>query len=156
MLALAVGAGLLPLRRRFPRAVLLVLAALTGLSVGVGPDRRRPPTVAAPYRAGASARPAARAAGALVTGSAVAVAPWFGPEPVPYAVALGLVLASTAVVVPGLVGRRTVGRGACCGRCASAVTRRSRPVGSPTARPASTSGRASPPRCTTWWVTASA
>ncbi|MCE4941744.1 histidine kinase [Streptomyces albulus] len=105
LLALAVGAGLLPVRRRFPGAVLLVLAALTGLSVGVGPI-----TAAAAYtvaRRTVRARRRARllgAAGALVLGSAVAVAPWFGPEPVPYAVALGLVLASTAVVVPGLVG----------------------------------------------------
>ncbi|WP_275467019.1 sensor histidine kinase [Streptomyces noursei] len=105
LLALAVGAGLLPVRRRFPEAVLLVLATLTGLSVGVGPI-----TAAAAYtvaRRTVRARRRARllgAAGALVLGSAVAVAPWFGPEPVPYAVALGLVLASTAVVVPGLVG----------------------------------------------------
>ncbi|WP_411122483.1 sensor histidine kinase [Streptomyces sp. x-19] len=105
LLALAIGAGLLPVRRRFPGIVLLVLAALTGLSVGVGPI-----TAAAAYtvaRRTVRARRRARllgAAGALVLGSAVAVAPWFGPEPVPYAVALGLVLASTAVVVPGLVG----------------------------------------------------
>ncbi|WP_344583150.1 sensor histidine kinase [Streptomyces lunalinharesii] len=105
LLALAVGAGLLPVRRRFPGTVLLALAALTGLSVGVGPI-----TAAAAYtvaRRAVRARRRARllaAAGALVLVSAVAVAPWFGPEPVPYAVALGLVLASTAVVVPGLVG----------------------------------------------------
>ncbi|UJB45873.1 hypothetical protein [Streptomyces sp. A1-5] len=37
LLALAAGAGLFPLRRRCPTAVLLALAMLAGLSPGVGP-----------------------------------------------------------------------------------------------------------------------
>ncbi|MFF2807229.1 sensor histidine kinase [Streptomyces sp. NPDC058000] len=105
LLALAVGAGVFPLHRRFPEAVLLALAVLSGLSPGVGPI-----TAAAAY---AMARRAVRAhwrarllgtAGALVVGSATAAAPWLGPGSVPYGLALGLVLASTGVVVPGLVG----------------------------------------------------
>ncbi|MHB6912595.1 sensor histidine kinase [Streptomyces sp. DB-54] len=103
--ALAAGAALFPLCRRFPVAVLLTLAVLSGLSPGVGPI-----TAAAAYAiARRTVRTRWRArllatAGGLAVGSAAAVAPWLGPGPVPYGLALGLVLASTAVVVPGLVG----------------------------------------------------
>ncbi|GAA0311257.1 histidine kinase [Streptomyces polychromogenes] len=103
--ALAVGAGLFPLRRRFPAAVLLVLAALTGLAPCVGPV-----TAATAYtvaRRTVRARRRARllaAAAALLVVCATAAAPWLGPGPLPYGPALGLVLTPTAVLVPGLVG----------------------------------------------------
>ncbi|MCF3179818.1 two-component sensor histidine kinase [Streptomyces polychromogenes] len=105
LLALAVGAGLFPLRRRFPATVLLVLAALTGLASCVGPV-----TAATAYtvarrtvRARTRARLLAGAAALLVVCATVA-APWLGPGPLPYGLALGLVLTPTAVLVPGLVG----------------------------------------------------
>ncbi|MFJ8165177.1 sensor histidine kinase [Streptomyces sp. NPDC096136] len=103
--ALALGAALFPLRRRFPAAVLLVLAALTGLAVCVGPA-----TAATAYtvaRRTARARRRARllaAAAALLVVCATVAAPWLGPGPLPYGPALGLVLTPTAVLVPGLVG----------------------------------------------------
>ncbi|WEB38331.1 histidine kinase [Streptomyces yunnanensis] len=105
LLALATGAGLFPLRRRCPTAVLLALAVLAGLSPGVGPI-----TAATAYTV---ARRTVRArwrtrllatAGGLVVVSAAATAPWLGPGSVAYGVALGLALAPTAVVVPGLAG----------------------------------------------------
>ncbi|MDF3289853.1 sensor histidine kinase [Streptomyces silvisoli] len=105
LLAVPAGAVLLPLRRRLPGAVLLVLAVLTGTLPCLGPV-----TAATAYsvaRRTVRARRRARllgAAGLLCVLSATAVAPWFGPGSVPYGVALGLVLAVTAVVVPGLVG----------------------------------------------------
>ncbi|MEU2392866.1 histidine kinase [Streptomyces sp. NPDC007369] len=103
--ALAAGAVLFPLRRRFPAAVLLALAALTGPAFCVGPV-----TAATAYsvaRRTAAARRRARllaAAAALVVAAATAAAPWLGPGRVPYGLALGLILAPTAVIVPGLVG----------------------------------------------------
>ncbi|MFI1200037.1 sensor histidine kinase [Streptomyces sp. NPDC020883] len=106
VLAVLVAAvGLFPLRRRYPTAVLLVLAALTGLSPAVGPVTAA--TAYAAARRTVRARRRARllaVAGVLVVGVATAAAPWLGPGPVPYGVALGLVLAPTAVVVPGLAG----------------------------------------------------
>ncbi|MEW1634639.1 histidine kinase [Streptomyces sp. NPDC093801] len=103
--ALALGAALFPLRRRFPAAVLLVLAALTGLAACVGPA-----TAATAYtvaRRTVRARRRARllaAAAALLVVCATVAAPWLGPGPLPYGPALGLVLTPTAVLVPGLVG----------------------------------------------------
>ncbi|MFJ5547649.1 sensor histidine kinase [Streptomyces sp. NPDC093225] len=103
--ALAVGGALFPLRRRFPTAVPLVLAVLTGLAFCVGPV-----TAATAYgtaRRTARARRRARllaAAGALVVVAATVSAPWLGPGSVAYGLALGLVLTPTAVIVPGLVG----------------------------------------------------
>nr|WP_229891235.1 histidine kinase [Streptomyces mashuensis] len=103
--ALAAGAALFPLRRRFPGVVLLALAALTGLATGVGPV-----AAAAAYavaRQAVRARRRARllaAAAAVVVAAATASAPWLGPGQPSYGLALGLVLAATAVVVPGLVG----------------------------------------------------
>ncbi|MFF5705334.1 sensor histidine kinase [Streptomyces sp. NPDC012794] len=99
------GVGLFPLRGRFPGPVLLALAALTGLASGVGPL-----TAVAAYalaRRTAVARQRARlpaAAGCLLVAVATAAAPLAGPGRMPYGLALGLVLAPTAVVVPGLVG----------------------------------------------------
>ncbi|WP_234386302.1 sensor histidine kinase [Streptomyces sp. ERV7] len=103
--ALAVGAGLFPLRQRFPVAVPLLLAALTGLAPCVGPVAAVASYTVA--RGTVRARRRARllaAAGAVVVASATAAAPWLGPGSVPYGLALGLVLAPTAVIVPGLVG----------------------------------------------------
>lgn len=103
--ALAVGAALFPLRRRFPAAVLLVLAALTGLASCVGPV-----TAATAYtvaRRTVRARRRARllaAAAVLLVVCATLAAPWLGPGPLPYGPALGLLLTPTAVLVPGLVG----------------------------------------------------
>ncbi|MEU8432662.1 histidine kinase [Streptomyces sp. NPDC029216] len=103
--ALTVGAALFPLRRRFPEAVLLVLAALTGPAFCLAPV-----TAATAYtvarrtvRARRRARLLAAAAALLVVCASVS-APWLGPGPVPYGPALGLVLVPMAVLVPGLVG----------------------------------------------------
>ncbi|MFI8499173.1 sensor histidine kinase [Streptomyces sp. NPDC085524] len=104
-LLLAAGAALFPLRRRFPDAVLPALATLTGLVPALGPV-----TAATAYtvarqseRARRRTRLLAGAAGLLVV-SAAAAGPRLGPGSVPYGLALGLVLAATAVVVPGLLG----------------------------------------------------
>ncbi|MCX5380485.1 sensor histidine kinase [Streptomyces sp. NBC_00091] len=103
--AIAAGAALFPLRRRFPRAVLLALAALTGLASGVGPVAAVASYDVARWTAGARRRarlPAA--AGSLLVATATLAAPVAGPGSVPYGLALGLVLVPTAVIVPGLVG----------------------------------------------------
>ncbi|MFH7596891.1 histidine kinase [Streptomyces racemochromogenes] len=103
--ALAVAGALFPLRRRFPAAVLLALAALTGVAGCVGPV-----TAATAYtvaRRTVGARRRARllaAAAALLVVCATVFAPWLGPGPLPYGPALGLVLTPVAVLVPGLVG----------------------------------------------------
>ncbi|MFE0581583.1 sensor histidine kinase [Streptomyces sp. NPDC058874] len=103
---LAVGTGLFALRRRLPGAVLLTaLAALAGAVPAVGPV-----TAAAAYCvARRTARPRLRArllacAGLLLVVCATAAGPWLGPGSAAYGLALGLALAPTAVVVPGLVG----------------------------------------------------
>ncbi|WP_367134192.1 MULTISPECIES: sensor histidine kinase [Streptomyces] len=103
--ALAAGAGLLPLRRRFPVAVLLVLAALTGAAPCVGPVTAA--TAFAVARRTVRARRRGRllvAAAAVVVVCATVSAPWSGPGPVEYGLALGLILTPAAVLVPGLVG----------------------------------------------------
>ncbi|MFJ3876018.1 sensor histidine kinase [Streptomyces sp. NPDC090077] len=105
LLVIAAGALLFPLRGRFPGAVLLALAVLTGLASGAGPlaavaayalARR---TVSALRRARLLA-----AAAVLLVATATAAAPLVGTGRVPYGLALGLALAPTAVIVPGLVG----------------------------------------------------
>ncbi|WP_234025065.1 histidine kinase [Streptomyces sp. MspMP-M5] len=102
---LVAAVGLFPLRRRYPTAVLLVLAVLTGLSSAAGPVTAATAYAVARRTVGARWRARLLAvASALVVGAATAAAPWLGPGPVPYGVALGLVLAPTAVVVPGLAG----------------------------------------------------
>ncbi|MEU8546138.1 histidine kinase [Streptomyces roseoverticillatus] len=103
--ALAAGAGLFTLRHRFPVAVLLVLAALTGLAPCVGPVTAA--TAYAVARRTVRARRRGRllvAAAALVVVCATVSAPWLGPGSVPYGLALGLILTPTTVLVPGLVG----------------------------------------------------
>ncbi|MCX5585597.1 sensor histidine kinase [Streptomyces erythrochromogenes] len=103
--ALAAGTGIFALRRRLPGAALLVLAALTGLVPAVGPV-----TAAAAYSvARRMARPRLRArllacAGLLLVVCATAAGPWLGPGSAAYGLALGLALAPTAVIVPGLIG----------------------------------------------------
>lgn len=105
LLLIAVGVALFALGRRFPAAVLLTLAALTGLAPGLGPV-----TAATAYTvARRSVRPRRRArlltaAAVLVVASATAAAPWLGPGSLPYGLAIGLVLAPTTVIVPGLSG----------------------------------------------------
>ncbi|WST94646.1 histidine kinase [Streptomyces erythrochromogenes] len=102
---LATGTGIFALRRRLPGAVLLVLAALTGLVPAVGPV-----TAAAAYSvARRMARPRLRArllagAGLLLVVCATVAGPRLGPGSAAYGLALGLALAPTAVVVPGLIG----------------------------------------------------
>ncbi|MGW6918639.1 ATP-binding protein [Kitasatospora sp. NPDC054939] len=103
--ALAVGAALFPLRRRHPAAVLLALAALTGAAPCVGPVAAA--TAYTVARRTTEARRRARllaAAAALLVLAATVAAPWLGPGPAPYGLALGLVLTPVAVLVPGLVG----------------------------------------------------
>ncbi len=102
---IAAGAVLFPLRRRFPGAVLLTLAVLTGPAPCLGPI-----TAATAYAVARRAVPARRltwllgTAGALVVVSATVAAPWAGPGRMLYGLALGLVLVPTTVIVPGLVG----------------------------------------------------
>ncbi|MGD3109941.1 sensor histidine kinase [Streptomyces sp. YGL11-2] len=103
--AIAAGAALFPLRRRFPGAVLLTLAVLTGPAPCLGPV-----TAVTAYAVARRTVPARRlsrllgAAGVLVVVSATLAAPWGDPRPMPYGLALGLLLVPTAVIVPGLVG----------------------------------------------------
>lgn len=103
--AIAVAGALFPLRRRRPGVVLLVLAVLTGAAPVVGPV-----TAASSYAAAiAAGRPRRHArllggASLLILLSAVATEPRVGPGSVVHASELAVVLAVTAVVVPGLVG----------------------------------------------------
>ncbi|MGW2274276.1 sensor histidine kinase [Streptomyces yangpuensis] len=105
LVVLAAGTALFALRRRWPRAVLLTLAALTGLVPAVGPV-----TAAAAYSvARRMAEPLGRArllaaAGVLLVVCATVAGPRLGPGSAAYGLALGLVLAPAAVIVPGLVG----------------------------------------------------
>ncbi|MEU8773289.1 histidine kinase [Streptomyces sp. NPDC048606] len=99
---LVAGVGLFALRRRVPgAAVLPVLAALAGVAPVLGPV-----TAGAAY---AVARRSVRArllagSGAALVAAATAAGSEFGPGSPAYGLALGLVLAPTAVIVPGLVG----------------------------------------------------
>ncbi|MEU9378748.1 histidine kinase [Streptomyces sp. NPDC048255] len=105
LLAVAAAVALFPLRRIGRAPVLLVLAVLAGLAPGAGPV-----LAATAYslarRTGAGRRRAwvLGASAVLVLGAATVTAPWVGPGSMLYGAALGLVLAATAVVVPGLVG----------------------------------------------------
>ncbi|WP_399091645.1 sensor histidine kinase [Streptomyces sp. BBFR2] len=101
----AVAVALFPVRRRRPGAVLLVLAVLAGAAPVAGP------VAAGAAYAGAlgTVRPGHRVrllggAGLLVLISATAAGPSLGTGSIVHGVELGLVLAVTAVVVPGLVG----------------------------------------------------
>ncbi|MEV7614197.1 histidine kinase [Streptomyces sp. NPDC089799] len=103
--ALLAAGALFPLRTRFPAPVLLTLAVLTGLAPCAGPV-----TAAAAYtvaRRTAASRVRTRlltAAAVLLVVAAAVGAPWTGPGPVPYGLALGLVLVPAVVIVPGLAG----------------------------------------------------
>ncbi|MFF8914405.1 sensor histidine kinase [Streptomyces sp. NPDC015032] len=103
--AVPVAVALFPLRRRRPDAVLLVLAVLAGAAAVVGPV-----TAAAAYTVSiGTVRPRHRArllggASLLIMASATAAGPPLGSGSAVYGLELGLVLAVTAVVVPGLVG----------------------------------------------------
>ncbi|MGW2089393.1 sensor histidine kinase [Streptomyces sp. NPDC001880] len=103
--AVAVAVVLFPLRRRRPEAVLLVLAPLAGVAPVVGPV-----TAAAAYTVALdTVRPRHRVrllggASLLLMASATATGPSLGPGSAVYGLELGLVLAVTAVVVPGLIG----------------------------------------------------
>ncbi|WP_328331814.1 MULTISPECIES: sensor histidine kinase [unclassified Streptomyces] len=100
-----VAVAVFPLRRRWPDATLLVLAVLTGAASVVGPI-----TAAAAYTVAiGTARPRHRVrllggASALTMASATAAAPSIGPGPATYGLELGLAMAVTALVVPGLAG----------------------------------------------------
>ncbi|MFI5829284.1 sensor histidine kinase [Streptomyces sp. NPDC051578] len=103
--AIAVAGALFPLRRRRSGLVLLVLALLTGAAPVVGPV-----AAASSYAAAiAAVRPRRHArllggASLLIMLAAVVTGPWLGPGSVVRASELAVVLAVTAVVVPGLVG----------------------------------------------------
>ncbi|MFJ1864833.1 sensor histidine kinase [Streptomyces sp. NPDC088097] len=103
--AAAAAVLLFPLRRIRHAPVLLVLAALAGLAPGAGPV-----LAATAYAAARRTAPGRRrawlpvAASAVVTVVATVAGPRVGPGSLLYGAALGLVLAVTAVVVPGLVG----------------------------------------------------
>lgn len=157
LFVIPVAVAIFPLRRRWPDPALLVLTVLAGAAPVVGPV-----AAAAAYTVAiGTVRPRHRVrllggASLLITASATSTGPSLGAGSAAYGLELGLVLAVTAVVVPGLVGTVYGSRPGCCGRCANAATRPSAPAGSPTARPAPTNGPGSPRRCTTWWVTGSA
>ncbi|WP_251076392.1 sensor histidine kinase [Streptomyces benahoarensis] len=101
----AVAVPLFPLRRRRPGAVLLVLAVLAGAAPVVGPV-----IAATAYTVALdTVRPRHRVrllggASLLIMASATAAGPSRGPGSAAYGLELGLLLAVTAVVVPGLVG----------------------------------------------------
>ncbi|MFE5121869.1 sensor histidine kinase [Streptomyces sp. NPDC056669] len=101
-----VAIAIFPLRRRRPDAALLVLAVLAGAAPVVGPV-----TAAAAYTVAiGTVRPRHRVrllggASLLIMASATATGPSLGTRrAAAYGLELGLVLAVTAVVVPGLVG----------------------------------------------------
>ncbi|MEU0402044.1 histidine kinase [Streptomyces sp. NPDC006197] len=99
-----VAVALFPLRRRRPEAVLLVLAVLAGVAPVVGPV-----TAATAYAVALGTIRPRRArlpggASLLTVAAAAAAGPWVGPGSAAYGLELGLAMAMTAVVVPGLVG----------------------------------------------------
>lgn len=100
-----VAVALFPLRRRAPEAVLLILGVLAGAAPVVGPV-----TAAVAYTVALdTVRPRHRirllgGASLLVMTAATAVGPSLGAGSVVYGLELGLLMAATAVVVPGLVG----------------------------------------------------
>ncbi|MFB6815806.1 sensor histidine kinase [Streptomyces sp. NPDC056347] len=101
----AVAIALFPMRRRGPDAVLLTLAVLAGAAPVVGPV-----AAATAYTVALdTVRPRHRArllggASLLITASATATGPSLGAGSAAYGLELGVVLAATAVVMPGLVG----------------------------------------------------
>ncbi|MEV0263832.1 histidine kinase [Streptomyces sp. NPDC050617] len=101
----AVATVAFPWRRRRPEAVLLVLAVLAGAAPVVGPV-----TAGAAYAAAlGTVRPRHRVrllggASLLVMAAGIATGPSHGPGSAVYGLELGVVLAVTAVVVPGLIG----------------------------------------------------
>ncbi len=103
--ALAVAVALFAVRRHRPEAVLLALAALAGAAPVTGPV-----TAGAAYTVMLdTVRPRHRVrllggAIALVMASGAATGRALGPGSAVYGLELGLVLAVTAVVVPGLIG----------------------------------------------------
>lgn len=105
LFVIAVALAIFPLRRRWPDAALLVLAVLAGAAPVVGPV-----TAAAAYTVAiGTARPRHRlrllgGAILLLMASATATGPALGASRPVYGLELGLLLAVTAVVVPGLVG----------------------------------------------------
>ncbi|WP_369393558.1 sensor histidine kinase [Streptomyces sp. CG1] len=104
VLALA-GIGLVVVRRRFPAASALGLSALMGVLPATGLL-----TAVASYTAARQTEARRRRAALLLAGLAPAMLACFASAPVtglgsrPYGLVLGAVLASTTVLVPGLVG----------------------------------------------------
>ncbi|MFE1550068.1 sensor histidine kinase [Streptomyces sp. NPDC058718] len=100
-----VAVALFSVRRRAPDTVLLVLGVLAGVAPVVGPV-----TAAAAYTAALdTVGPRHRirllgGASLLVMAAATAAGPSLGAGTAVYGVELGLLMAATAVVVPGLVG----------------------------------------------------
>ncbi|MEV5986171.1 histidine kinase [Streptomyces sp. NPDC052051] len=100
-----VAVALFPLRRRRPDTALLILAVLAGVAPVVGPV-----TAATAYTVALDTvrqRHRTRLLGGgslLITASAIAAGPSLGTGSAVYGLELGLALAVTAVVVPGLVG----------------------------------------------------
>ncbi|GAA4920951.1 histidine kinase [Streptomyces coeruleoprunus] len=105
LFVIPVAVAVFPLRRRWPDAALLVLAVLAGAAAVVGPV-----TAAAAYTVAiGTVRPRHRVrllggASLSITGAATAAGTSIGPGSVAYGLELGLAMAVTAVVVPGLVG----------------------------------------------------
>ncbi|MER5708786.1 histidine kinase [Streptomyces sp. NPDC002122] len=103
--AIPVAVALFSVRRRAPDAVLLILGVLAGVAPVVGPV-----TAAAAYTAALdTVGPRHRirllgGASLLVMAAATAAGPSLGAGTAVYGLELGLLMAATAVVVPGLVG----------------------------------------------------
>ncbi|MFE3907284.1 sensor histidine kinase [Streptomyces sp. NPDC059153] len=101
----AVAVVIFPLRRRWPEAVLLVLAVLAGAATVVGPVMAATAyTVALDTVLPRHRVRLLGGASLLIIASGTATGPSCGPGSAFYGLELGLVLAATAVVVPGLVG----------------------------------------------------
>lgn len=105
LFVIPVAVAIFPLWRRRPGAVLLVLAVLAGAAPVVGPVTAATVYMVAP----GTVRPRHRVrllggASLLIMASATATGPSLGAGKGAYGLELGLLLAVTAVVVPGLVG----------------------------------------------------
>ncbi|MGI5484842.1 sensor histidine kinase [Streptomyces lavendofoliae] len=105
LFVIPVSVAVFSLRRRWPDAVLLVLAVLAGAAAVVGPV-----TAAAAYMVAiGTVRPRHRVrllggASLLIMASATTAGTPIGPGSVAYGLELGLAMAVTAVVVPSLAG----------------------------------------------------